>query len=1085
MKIAVAFQWGLIAALTLPARGAPPQNAPGNAAGVRPASTLALHQPIEREMGPGLTDVFTVEAAGGQFLHLVVEKEGVNVVATLADPEGRSLMTADDPAYRAYGSEAVSAIASAAGTYQIHISKSPRTAESGRYRIELTSLGSLTDEDRTRLQAETKFYAAVLNERSESKQNRLKAIEGYQQAADLWRTLHDDGQTALCQYRVGAVHRYLGEFPEALAAFRRALPLWEAAGDRSGEAVTLTAMGSLEADTGKTEQVLSAYDKALSLEREAGDRESEALTLQLIGIYRYNAGDEKVALESYEQALALRQTLGDQQNEANLLVAIGLSYQALGENQKALASLEQALPLSRAINDPGGEASVLNNIGFVYRELGDYSKALEYSNQALPIYRAIGDRNGETLLLYGIGLTYAWLGENQKALDYGNQALPQAQAGGDRRTESLVLSLIGTAYAGLHQWQNALSYNNQSLVLNRAVGDRSDEAWTVLAIGDACSHLGQKQEALRNYLEAFEMARTDSNPSQEAAVSGDLMAYWRGEKNPALAIFFGKQAVNFLQQMRSNLQGADEGVQKSFLTSNESYYRDLARLLIDQGRLPEAQQVLDLLKQQEYTDYVRGDPSKMLGSLSLTPAEQLAEQDYEKSTEHLVAISQQWSQLRTMASRTPEQEQQYQQLSKDLENANEGLNAYYARLYKLFEQGSGANRQVADVKGEAAELRGEIAQMPRTVALYTVLTQDQYSVLVMTGAAMVARNYVIDAKMLNEKVAAFEEVLRNPERDPRPLAQDLYGILVGPIRRDLDQAQAQTLIWSLDGVLRYVPMGALFDGQHYLVEDYNLVSISPASIPHLGDQPSLEKVSALAMGISRKYEDSLNPLPSVVVELDDIVRDPQVPGANGVLPGTILLDGNFTERAMEDQLNGQHAIVHIASHFVFSPGDDNASYLLLAGKDSASAGYHLTVADFRDNPNLSLADTALLTLSACDTGVGSNAGNGREVDGLAMTAQLKGARAVISSLWSVNDASTGVLMADFYQRWAEGAGKVMKIEALREAQLDLLHGKVKPQAVTSGRGITVVGNEPRKPGGETSYAHPYYWAPFVLTGNWK
>ena len=157
------------------------------------------------------------------------------------------------------------------------------------------------------------------------------------------------------------------------------------------------------------------------------------------------------------------------------------------------------------------------------------------------------------------------------------------------------------------------------------------------------------------------------------------------------------------------------------------------------------------------------------------------------------------------------------------------------------------------------------------------------------------------------------------------------------------------------------------------------------------------------------------------------------------------------------------------------------SWLLLAGKDADTSGYHLTVADFRDNPNLRLDDTALLTLSACETGVGGNAGNGREVDGLAMTAQLKGAQAVLSSLWEVNDASTGQLMADFYKRWATG-GNTMKVEALREAQLDLLRGKTSGKEKAAGRGVQTVDAGPQAPAG---FAHPYYWAPFILVGNWK
>ena len=245
----------------------------------------------------------------------------------------------------------------------------------------------------------------------------------------------------------------------------------------------------------------------------------------------------------------------------------------------------------------------------------------------------------------------------------------------------------------------------------------------------------------------------------------------------------------------------------------------------------------------------------------------------------------------------------------------------------------------------------------------------------------------------------------------------------------------------------------------------------------------MDNITAVAMGISRQYQNGLNPLPTVVSELDDIIQDPRVQGASGVLPGTILLNGQFTEKAMEDQLGGQHAVVHIASHFVLEPGDDSQSYLLLAGKDSESTGYHLTVADFRDNQNLALANTELLTLSACQTGVSSLASNGREVDGLASTAQMKGAKAVLSTLWPVNDSSTGALMADFYQRWAGSGGKVTKVEALRQAQLDLLLGKSKASATAGDRGISPEGSS--QAASSTGFSHPFYWAPFILMGNWR
>ncbi len=107
------------------------------------------------------------------------------------------------------------------------------------------------------------------------------------------------------------------------------------------------------------------------------------------------------------------------------------------------------------------------------------------------------------------------------------------------------------------------------------------------------------------------------------------------------------------------------------------------------------------------------------------------------------------------------------------------------------------------------------------------------------------------------------------------------------------------------------------------------------------------------------------------------------------------------------------------------------------------------------------------------------------MESLSEVALEKGAEAVVSSLWSVDDESTSAFMADFYQRWAGSGGKVSKAEALRQAELDLLHGKAIPQPGAGGRGVHAVENEPGKQVNPAGFALPYYWAPFVLTGNWE
>ena len=142
--------------------------------------------------------------------------------------------------------------------------------------------------------------------------------------------------------------------------------------------------------------------------------------------------------------------------------------------------------------------------------------------------------------------------------------------------------------------------------------------------------------------------------------------------------------------------------------------------------------------------------------------------------------------MKKTSPRSPEQESEFQKLSSQLNTASLGLNEYYGRLYELFGSGK-ANNQLADVKGNTAILNQVIAGMPRTVALYTVLAKDRYSVIVISGVGpAIGRKYDISEKDLNQKIAAFQRALRTPAGDPRPQAQELYKILIGPIQADLD-----------------------------------------------------------------------------------------------------------------------------------------------------------------------------------------------------------------------------------------------------------------------------------------------------------
>jgi CHAT domain-containing protein len=367
-----------------------------------------------------------------------------------------------------------------------------------------------------------------------------------------------------------------------------------------------------------------------------------------------------------------------------------------------------------------------------------------------------------------------------------------------------------------------------------------------------------------------------------------------------------------------------------------------------------------------------------------------------------------------------------------------------------------------------------------TIALYTLVVDNRYRVIVITPTVMVDRETSITSDDLRRKVFALTEKLRDPLSNPLPEAQDLYKVLVAPVEGDLKGAKAQTLVWSLDDVLRYVPVAALHDGQQYMVERFRNAIITPASLPFLDKRPDIASLQALAMGVTKRYDNVspvLDGLPNVENELQGIVHDPKRPGsANGVVAGVIELDDDFTEKMMATQLaQKKYRLVHIASHFVFTPGNDAGSYLLLGGKDVGGAGYHLTMQEVNDEPNLKQAfkGVDLLTLSACNTATGRIPPDGKEVDGLATTVHRNGARAVIATLWKADDAATGELMVDFYRNWI-GAAKITKVQSLQQAQIDLLRGVRSLQEDPTA-------NTKQAP----KYAHPYYWAPFILMGNWN
>ncbi len=836
----------------------------------------------------------------------------------------------------------------------------------------------------------------------------------------------------------------------------------------------------------KSLEAIQRYERAAALWQGLKDGPEQALCFQKIGIVYYFLGERQKALDYWGQALVFFREAGDQAGEASTLNPMGLAYADLGDMQKALDYYGQALPLHRAVGNGVGEANTLNNMGNAYFALGDLPKTVDCYVQSLRLQRAAGSREGEATTLANIGRTYSALGENQKALDTFKEALALFQATGEHEKAAETLELIANGYFSLSQMQDSIDYYQQALPLLRSVGDRAFEVYALKNMGVAYAALGEPEKALDLYNQALPLSRAVGDPLGESEILVSLMEYWKTLHNTSLAILFGKEAIDRFQALRRNIAGLDKEAQQTFLKSKENYYRELAGLLISDGRLSEAQQVLDLLKAHEYSEFTqtRGDTGSATEPVALTPEEQKSNQEYEQITADITAIGVEWAQLQAKSPRSAAEEKRYDELSDKLTAANEKLQTFLNGLYDSFGKGNQANVREKNIDEESAGLQTLVGDLGAgTAAVYTLVLDDKCVLMVITPATRVAREVPISKSELHNKVFALQSALSGHESDEeiQAKAQDLYKILVAPIEADLKGAQAKTIVWSLDDVLRYVPMAALFDGKQYLVERYSNVVITTASIGNLKDQPHVSNWSGVAMGVSKDY-DGLGALKAVPDELDSVVHSDATAGSHGPVVGTILLDDSFTQKSMESALEKHPALVHIASHYVYEPGTENNSYLLLGGKDKGGGqGFRLTLADLRNDQRMDFKGIELLTLSGCETALGgSKDSDGREVDALGVMAQKKGAKAVVATLWQVDDTSVGLLMANFYKLWITTPG-ITKVEALQQAQVAILRGT----GSFTGAPQSSPTNTAKQQTPSSKYGSPYYWAPFILIGNWK
>jgi CHAT domain-containing protein len=558
--------------------------------------------------------------------------------------------------------------------------------------------------------------------------------------------------------------------------------------------------------------------------------------------------------------------------------------------------------------------------------------------------------------LHNIGFLYNVLGQKQKAQEYYETALHILKRVGDRSSEATTLNNIASVYTALDQKQKALEYFENALNIYREVGDRSGEAATLNNIGRVYYDLGEKQQALEDYENSLHILQEIGDKAYEALVLSNLMVIWNKMKKSSLAIFYGKQSVNCFQQLRRHISSLEKDIKTTYLKSREDHYRYLASLLVTAGRLPEAQYILDMLKGEGYFAYIRRDRdanSRVYAPIDFTPLEKEWLEKHHTLMNDVTAAAGQYHELYLKPVKTQQDLQQLASMEKKLKAGREAYAQYLTGLKKAFftydETLKKARPETGVMIKHAAALQTMLRGLDqgegvRTAAVHYLVTGNKVIAILTTPHTQTSFESQVESKELNNlihdyRLALLEE--KSAQRGVRLKLKSglsgtssltrLYEIIFQQVDEQLKIYGATNLIVYLDGVLRYLPLPAIWDGQNFLVQRYCMAVFTLSSLDRIKDiptNPDAEQMQILGMGAS-KGSGEFSPLPQVKEEIRAIVHD-QAKGFSGLIKGKALLDEEFTRETMEKSLKYEnYPLVHIASHFKFSSGDETHSVLLL------------------------------------------------------------------------------------------------------------------------------------------------------------
>ncbi|MBV9767911.1 MAG: tetratricopeptide repeat protein, partial [Acidobacteriaceae bacterium] len=910
------------------------------------------------------------------------------------------------------------------------------------------------------------------------------ALEKEQQAFDLYHSVSNPGGEAKALNDMGLIYAALGEEPQARDSYQKALVIQRERKNVGAQSTLLMNLGDLAQYFGNGKDAEKLYSDSLTLSRQIGLRSQEADALTKLGMVYHALGDEPKALETLNQALAIYRETENRHGEAFALGDLAVFYSDTGNPQRSLESLGHVLAIYRELGDPPNEATTLDNLGSAYQTLGDYDQAQQYVQQALEIRERIHEESGQSVSLNDLAVLAQLRKDTPAALRYFDQSLALAKKTGNKLGQSRLLANEGAIYSEQGNQQRALDIFELSLKLAHEVDYLDSEAQALHNRGRAKFDSGDARGALEDYRQALALWRQLNRVDGEAQTSSAAARAERKLGNLDAALRDVNESIRLSESARGRI--ASKTLRASYLATVANYYELAIDLLIQLDRLhpgqgydaqalemseqSRARSLLDLLT-QAHADNIRAgvDPG-------LVSEERAIENSIKaKNTER--------AKLLDAFSRTADTSAQAQHLELEIEN----LIAEYQHLEDRIKASNPAYAALTDP--EPLKVK-QIQQLldPDTLLLEYSLGKDRSFLWLVTQNSFTAHE-LPKREEIEEQAGNYHYLLTNKIPNPtalRKAEQYLSSVLLGPVAPQLD---GKRLVFVADGMLQEIPFAALpspLDTGLPLVAEHEIVSepsasalavlrrettgrtLAPKIAAVLAD-PVFEPTDERLTGASAKQDPSVNR-----AVLNAAAQQSGLRGADNIkrLPYTrqeaaeilkisppdqsiALLDFKATKSFVQTADLTQYRIVHFATHGLLDSQHPELSGLVLSRFDEKGQPLDGFLA-LEDIFNLKLP-AQLVVLSACQSGEGKLIG-GEGLVGLTRGFMYAGASTLNVSLWNVDDAATAQLMAHFYGGLL-GSQHLKPAAALRTAQLALMK--------------------------HNEWKHPYFWAPFVIQGEWR